>query len=158
MPDFDNFRQTAFPCQHHPLGTQIEPCLGASIICDGLLGGDVALAMGSVFPRQREGAQIGQNQRVHPGVFQLLQIGGKAGYLVIARHGVHGDVYPDPMGVGIFHGHGQLFRGEVPREGAHSEAGACQIHGVRAVENGHFQPLHVPGGTEQFQFIHFLHS
>ena len=108
------------------------------------------LAVGGVFPGQGKGPQVRQDQGIHPGIVQLLQIGGELGNLLISRHGIHGNVDMDTMVVGKFHRLRQGLRGEVPREGPHAEAGARQIHGIRAVEDGHIQLFHVPGRGQQF--------
>ena len=71
---------------------------------------------------------------------------GKPRKLVAAGHGVHGDMDFDAVFMGKADGLGQLLRRKVSREGAHTEACPCQIDRIRAVENGHFQPLHIAGG------------
>ena len=70
--DFCNLRQAQFPCQHHPLRTQIVPSLGTGIVGNGLLGGHMALAMGGVFSGKSECSQVCDYQRVHAGIIQLL--------------------------------------------------------------------------------------
>ena len=49
----------------------------------------------------------------------------------------------------------QFLVGEVPGEGTHSEALPRQIHRVRAVEHGHFQPLHVPRRSQKLRLCPF---
>ena len=154
LTDGADFFQTAFPCQHHPLRAQIKPCLSADVIGDGLLGGNMPLAVRGIFPGQGECAQVGHDQGVHPGVVQLLQIFRQPDDFVISWHGVHGDVTLDTMVMGVPHRLGQLLGGEIPREGAHSKACSGEIYRVCAVGYGHFQPLHVPGRAEQFQLSH----
>ena len=149
MPDSGNLLEAQLSCQNHPAGAQVKPGLGAFVVSDGLLGGDVPLAVGSVLSRQGKGSQVCQNQGVHPCIVQLLQILGKACHLVIAGHGVHGDVTLDMVAVGEFHRLYKLLRGEIARKGAHTKAGACQIYGIGSVENGHLEPFHVTGGAEK---------
>ena len=62
------------------------------------------------------------------------------------------------MGVGEVHRPGQLLGGKVPREGAHPEALARQVYRVRAVQNRHPQPLHVPGGGEELRLYSLSHG
>ena len=152
--DLLHFLQAALSCQDHTLGAEVIPGLGALIVGDGLLGGDVTLAVGGVLARQGEGTQISKDQGVHTGVIQLLHVGGQVDDFVVAGHGVDGDVDLDAVVMGVFHRHGQLLRGEVTGEGAHAEAGTGQVHSVGAVENGHFQPFHISGGGEKFKFCH----
>ncbi len=152
--DLGHFLQAAFSCQHHPLGTQVEPGLGAFVVGDGLLGGDVALAMGGILSRQGEGTQVGNDQGIHPRIVQPLQVSGQLGDFLVAGHNVHGYMGLDTMVVGEFHRLRKLLRGEVTGEGTHTEVSSCQIHRIRTVENGHFQPLHISGGGEKFQFFH----
>ena len=146
--DLGDFRKRAFPCQHHSGGTQVIPGLGALVIGNGLLGGDMALTVGGVFASQSEGTQVCDDQRIHPGVVQLLQIGGQKGDFIVARHDVHGNMGFDTMVVGEFYGLGQFFRGEVSGKGTHTEVGTGQVYSIRAVENGHLQPFHISGGAE----------
>ena len=153
-PDFGNLGKTQLSCQHNPLGAQVIPALGAGVVGDGLLGGNMPLAVGRIFSGQGEGTQIRDNQGVHAGVVQTFQVFRKPGNLIVSRHGVHGDMALDAVVMGKLHRQGQLLGGEIPREGAHPKAGAREIYRVRAVGSGHFQPLHIPGGTEQFQFSH----
>ena len=146
--DLGDLLQAAFPGQHHPGCTQVKPGLGAFIVGNGLLGGDVALAVGGIFARQGKGTQIGHNQCIHTGVIQLLQIFRQVDDFVISRHGVHGDVALDTVVMGKLHRLGQLLRGEVSGKGTHAEAGSGQIDRIGAIEHGHFQPFHVTGGTQ----------
>ncbi len=154
LPDDPDLLQAQLPGQHHPACAQVKPGLGAFVVCNGLLGGDMPLTPGGILSRQGKGPQIGQDQGVHPRILKLFQIGGKLMDLFIAGHGIDGNVTLDPMLMGEFHCQGQLLGGKVPRERTHPEAGARQIYGVRTVGNGHFEPLHIPGGAEQFQFPH----
>ena len=152
--DLLHFLQAAFPGQDHALGAEVIPGLGAFVVGDGLLGGNVPLAVGGVLARQGEGAQIGKDQGVHTGVIQLFHVGGQMDDFVVAGHGVDGDVDLDAVVMGVFHRHGQLLRGEITGEGAHAEAGTGQVHSVSTVENGHFQPFHISGGGEKFKLCH----
>ena len=154
LTDGADFFQTAFPCQHHPLRAQIKPRLSADVVGDGLLSGNVLFAVRGIFPGEGERTQVGHDQGVHPGVVQLFQIFRQPDDFIVSRHGVHGDVTPDTMVMGVPHRLGQLLGGEIPREGAHSKACSGEIYRVCAVGYGHFQPLHVPGGAEQFQLSH----
>ncbi len=88
--------------------------------------------MGGVFPRQREGPQIRQNESIHPGIVQALQMGGEGIHLAAAGHGIDGDVDPDAVVMGIGHRKGQFLRGEIPGEGAHAESGARKVHRIGA--------------------------
>ena len=54
LPDGANFVQRAFSGQHHPRCPQVKPALGAFVVGDGLLGGNVTLTVGRVFSRQHE--------------------------------------------------------------------------------------------------------
>ena len=154
LPDGGDLRQTDLPGQHHPGGAQLVPGLGADVVGNGLLGADVALAVGRVLPRQRERPQIRQNQGVHPRRIQLFQMGGQRLRLVPAGHGVHRGVYLYAVVVGEAHRPGQLLIGEVACEGAHAEGRARQIDGVRAVEHGHLQLFPVPRRGQQLRLPH----
>ena len=115
----------------------------------------MALDSGGVPLGQGEHPHIGQNDCVHPHVVQILQPLGQPGCLVIAGHGVAGDVDPHPVAVAQRHGGFQLLRGEVAGEGAHSEGVARQIDRVSPIGHRHVQPLHVPGGGEQLNVLSF---
>ena len=141
LADLGDLPQGELPRQNHPLGAQVIPGLGGDIVADGLLGGDVALTAGRVFPGQGKGAQIGEDQGVHPSVVKKLQIGRKLSDLVVAGHGIHGHVDADAVGMGIGHGAWQRLGGKIPREGAHAEGGTGQVHRVGAVGNCQLEPL-----------------
>lgn len=64
----------------------------------------MALTAGRVFPGQGKGAQIREDQGVHPGVIEKFQIGRKLPDLAVAGHGIHGHVDADAVGMGIGHG------------------------------------------------------
>ena len=110
--------------------------------------------MGGIFPGQGEGTQIGNNQGIHPGVVQLLQIGGQLGDFLISGHGVYRHMTGYTVFMGEFHSGRNFLRGEISGKGAHTEVRSCQIDGIRAVENGHFQPFHIPRRGEKLQFFH----
>ena len=103
------------------------------MVCHRLLGADMALAMGRIFSRQSKGAQICQDQCVHPGVLQLLQIGGQLFRLLPPGHGVHRGVDGNSVVVGKANGFWQLLCREIPGKSPHSEGSARQIHGIRTV-------------------------
>ena len=84
----------------------------------------------------------------------LSQMRRQADDLIPPGHGVDGAVDGHAVGMGKVHRRFQLLRGKIPREGAHSKACSGEIYRVCAVGHGHFQPLHVPGGAEQFQLSH----
>ena len=62
---------------------------------------------------------------------------------VITGHGVDGYMDFDSMLVSELHCPGQLLRGEISREGAHTKAGTCQIDGISAVKYSHVKPFHI---------------
>ena len=138
MADGADFFQAQLSCKHHPLSTQVVPGLGAFIVCNGLLGGNMPPAVWGIFPGQHESTQVCQNQGIHLGVIQLLQIGRQTGGFLVSGHGIHGNVYLHPVAMGKFHRLGQLLRGKIPREGAHSKACPSQVDRVRTVKDGHF--------------------
>ena len=116
----------------------------------------MALAVGGVLPGQGKGPQVGDDQRIHSGVVQLLQIFGQPGDLVISGHGVHGHMNLDPVAVSEGHGFWQFLRGKISREGPHPEAGSGQVDCVRTIQHGHIQLFHVPGGGQQFKLSHII--
>ena len=119
--------------QHHPLRPQVIPRLRADMVGHGLLGADVPLAVGRILPRQCKRPQIRQDQRIHAGILQPLQILRQLFRLLPAGHGVHRHMDGSAVLVGIAHRLGQLLRRKIPRKGAHSEGRSRQIHGVRPV-------------------------
>ena len=152
-PDLRDLGKAQLPGQHHPAGAQVVPGPGALVVRDGLLGGDVALTPGSVLSRKSKDSQIRQDQGVHPGVLEELQVRREAYDLVVPWHGVHSAVDLDAVLVGEGHGFGQLLRGEIPGEGPHPEGGTREIHGVRPVENGHPQPFPVSCRSQQLRHL-----
>ena len=118
----------------------------------------MALAVGGIFPRQRKGTQVRHNHRVHTGVIQPFQMRRQADNLIPPGHGVDGAVDPYIVRMGIGHCRLQLVRVKVSGEGPHTEVGARQIYGVRAVEHGHFQPFHISCRSQQLrQLSLFIH-
>ena len=71
------------------------------------------------------------------------QMRRQADDLIPPGHGVDGAVDPYIVRMGIGYRRLQLVRVKVSGEGPHTEVGARQIYGVRAVEHGHFQPFHI---------------
>ena len=82
----------------------------------------------------------GQDDGVHAGALQKFQPLGQSGYLLVAGHGVAGDVDPHPPAVAELHRLTKLLRSEVAGEGAHAEHGPRQIDGVGPVGHRHLQP------------------
>ena len=158
LADLRDLPERQLPGQHHPLGSQVIPRPGRAVVADGLLGGDVALTVGGVLPGQGEGPQVGQDQRVHAGGVQLLQVGREPRRLVVARHGVDRHMDPDAPLMGVGHGPGQVLGGEVPRKGPHPEGRSGQVHGVRAVGHGQLEPLEIPRRAEKLRLFSLLHG
>ena len=98
-----------------------------------LLGADVPLAVGCILSRQGKGPQVRQDQGIHPGIIQLLQIGRQLIRLDPAGHGVHRSVDGHTVVMGVTHRPGQLLRGKIPCKGPHPEGRTRQIHSVRPV-------------------------
>ena len=105
-PDGADLVKTQLAGQHYTGGPQIIPCGSGGVVGDGLLGGDVPLAMGRVPARQRKGTQIGHDQSVYSRVVQPLKMGGQLLHLAAAGHGVDGDVYLHAVVMGVFYGTG----------------------------------------------------
>ena len=100
FPDLPDLRKAQFPCQDHPLGPQIIPGTGAYIICNAGLGTDVALTAGRVAPSQGKCPHIRQDQGIHSGLLELLQVGREVDHLVITGHGIHSNMDSDAMAMG----------------------------------------------------------
>jgi len=149
-PDLPDLVQGQLPGQDHPAGPQLIPGGRRLVVGDAGLGGDVGLHAGGVLFQQGEHPHVGQDGGVHPCRLEELQPLRQAGRLVVAGHGVAGDVDGHSPAVAQLHGLPELLGGEVAREGAHTEIGARQIDGVGPVGQGHAQALHVPGRGEQF--------
>ena len=108
----------------------------------------MALALGSIFARQHKSAHICHDQGIHAGILQLLQISRQLHDLIIAGHGVYGHMNFHTVAMGKFHSLGHFLRGKVTGEGTHTKVSTCQVYGIRAIQNGHFQPLHITGRTQ----------
>ncbi|MNJ01370.1 hypothetical protein D3C73_1609850 [compost metagenome] len=68
------------------------------------------------------------------------------------QDGVEGDEYPGPEQVGELHQLGNFrhaVAGIVPR----TEAGAADIHGIGAMQDGLLGNRHIPRGAQQFQVV-----
>ena len=133
LPDGPNLLQAQLPGQHHPAGPQVIPGLGTGVVGHRLLGADVPLAVGCILSRQGKGPQVRQDQGIHPGITQLLQIGRQLIRLAPAGHGVHCSVDGHTVVMGVTHRPGQLLRGKIPCKGPHPEGRTRQIHSVRPV-------------------------
>ena len=149
--NFAYFLQRQLPRQHDALCAEVVPRLSAGGVGDALLGGDVPLALRRVLPRQREHAEVGEDQRVHTRVVQQLQMLRQRLQFVAAGHRVHRDVRPDAVIVGKAHRLAQLVGAEVARERPHAEAGAREVHRVRAVEHRHAELFHIARRSEEFR-------
>ena len=145
--DLRHLCQTALPGQDHPAGTQIIPCLSTFVVGNRLLGGNVPLAVGGIFPRQGKSTQVRQNQGIYAGIIQPFQVGRQMHHFMVPGHGIHRHMNPDPMAVGKRHRLGQFLRGKIPGKGTHTKVRPRQIHRIRAIEDRHPQPLHISSGT-----------
>ena len=158
VPDLPDLGKAQLPGQDHPFGPQVVPGAGADVVGHTGLGTHVALTAGGVLPRQGEGSHVRQDQGVHPGLLELLQVGRKAGYLMVSGHGVHRDMDPNAVAVGKGHRPWQLLRGEVPGEGAHAKGRPRQVYGVGPVEHRHPQPLKIPRRGQQLRLCSLSHG
>ena len=125
----------------------------------------MALTVGCILPCQCECAQVSQDQRVHTCRIQAFQMRRQTVCLPVARHGI--DRHMDLHAVIVRKAHGlrQFLIAEIAGKGAHTEGCSGQIHGIRAVQNSHFQFFHVPRRRQQFGLLschvsrsHAVHS
>ena len=60
------------------------------------------------------------------------------------------------MAVGKVHRWLQLLCREVPGKSPHAKVRPSQVHRIRAIENSHLQPFHVPRRRQQLWFSLFI--
>ena len=152
-PDLGDLRKAQLPGQDHPVRPQIVPGPGGLVVGHAGLGAHVDLHGGGIALGQGQHPHIRQDHRGDPALLQQFQPGGEGGHLLVAGHGVAGDVEIRPLLPAQGGGPGQVLLGEVPREGPHPEGVPCQVHRIRPVGQGHFQPLPVPRRGQQFQSL-----
>ena len=107
--------------------------------------------MGGMALAQAQHVHAGGDDRVRSDGVQILQVLRQPGDLIVAGQGVAGHMDPDPSGVGQLHRPGQAGTVEIAGEGPHAEGAARQVHRIRPIGQGHLQPLHVPGGSQQLR-------
>ena len=150
--DLGDLADRQLSCQHHTLRAQLVPRRRADVVGNRLLRGDMPLTVRRILSRKGERAEIRQNQRIYASRVELLKIRGQPVGLIAARHRVDRRVHAHAMCVRERDRLRQLVGRKIAGKRAHTEAGASQIHRVRAVEHGHIQFFHVSGGTQQFRF------
>ncbi|MNR22019.1 hypothetical protein D3C85_1389520 [compost metagenome] len=118
-------------------------------------GADVGLRTGMQLDRRNvhlEDAHVLHDQRIDAGVVELPdQLPGRL-QLVVVQDGVDGDEHLGVEQVGKLHQAGNLrhaVAGIVPR----TEAGAADIHGIGAMQDGLLGDGHIPRGAQQFQVV-----
>ena len=106
-----------------------------------------------VFLRHGDDAHIGNDDRVDARSVEHLQILRQALEFVLTREGVAGDVHTTSHRVRKRDSLLELIAVKIPGGGSHAELGAREVHGIRAVVESHFKPLHIPRRGKELEFI-----
>ena len=103
-------------------------------------------------------ANIGDDQRVHAGVFELADVLAHGFDLVVARQHVEGDVHAGPTLVGVACAFLEILEAQVFRRAAHAERLAAAVDGVRTVIDRCFQSPQIACGGQHFWLVSSLHG
>ncbi len=101
---------------------------------------------------------VRQDNRVHPAVGKVMEIGGESLHLLVFQQGVDGAVDPHPLGVGLFAPRHQLLQGEIFGGGAHGMLLPSQVDSVGPIPQGGLQPLHIPCRDQHLRDALLRHS
>ena len=139
---------------------------GADAVGNGLLGGNVPLTGGAYRPASMKRPRSAESTRLPLAASSSLRYPWQPGHLVSPGVVFTVTWTRNPRSWARATARGSSSGVKFLR-GAHPEAGACQIHRIRAVQHRHGQPLHIPGGgarelkapgSLRHRLFHFLSS
>ncbi|MNI28217.1 hypothetical protein D3C73_819850 [compost metagenome] len=144
-----NFLEVQLTGQHQLRETGLIEELGPLEGANVGLGAGVQLDGRNI---QLHHAQVLDDQRIDPGIVQLVDQLARRLQLVVVQDGIDGGEHPGMIAMGEFHQPGDvthLVAGIV----AGAETRAADIDRVSAMQDGFAGNAHVTGGAEQFQVM-----
>ena len=107
------------------------------------------LCIGRVFFYETYCAYICRYKRIRPQSVYGFQEIGQAGYFLIVRYNITGNMHLYAVLMGVFYAFFQVFLAEIRRGGAHTELLARKVNRVRSVINGGAKPRKVARGAQK---------
>ena len=94
---------------------------------------------------ERDDAEIGRDDCIHPRIVEQLQIRRQLRHFIVTRQRIARHVYGGALRVRKLHGRADAVRCEIFGSGAHAELRPGQIHCVCTEMERHLQALQISG-------------
>ena len=150
--------QVHFAGQYHSARTQLVKGVR------GLIVGHAGLRAHMQFEVRRDvfghehHADVGDDQRVHAGVFQLAEIFAHRLDLVVARQHVEGHVDAGATFMCIARAFFEILKAQILRCASHAERLAAAVDGVRTIVDGRFESSQVARRSQYLRLVSSLHE
>ena len=131
--------------EHDPLRAEIMQRRGSRRIDHAELRADVQRDVRRIALCERDDAEIGRDDRIHPRIVEQLQIRRQLRHLVITRQRIARHVHGGALRMRKLHGRADAVRREIFGSGAHAELRPGQIHCVCTEMERHLQALQISG-------------
>ena len=131
--------------QHDPLRAEIMQRRSSLRIDHAELRADVQRDVRRIALCERDDAEIGRDDRIHPRIIEQLQIRRQLRHFTVTRQRIARHVYGGALRVRKLHGRADAVRCEIFGSGAHAELRPGQIHCVCTEMERHLQALQISG-------------
>ena len=144
--------------QHHTASTKLVEGVRSLIISHAGLGGDVQFQIRSHLTGHHHHANIGDDQRVHAGVFELADVFAHRFDFIVARQHIAGHIHASATLMRVTGAFFEILQTQVFRRRTHAERLTSAVDGVRTVIDGGFQSSQIARGSQYFRLVSSLHA
>ena len=150
--------QIHFAGEHHTACTQLVEGVRCLIVGNSRLRAHMQFQVRRHFAGHEHHANVGNDQCVHAGVFELADVFAHRFDFVVARQHIAGHIHAGATLMRVMGAFFEILQAQVFRRRTHAERLASAVDGVRTVIDGGFQSSQIARGSQYFRLISSLHA
>ena len=150
--------QIHFTGKHHTTCTQLVEGVRCLIVGDSRLRAHMQFQVRRHFASHEHHANVGNDQCVHAGVFELADVFAHRFDFIVARQHIAGHIHASATLMRVTGAFFEILQTQVFRRRTHAERLTSAVDGVRTVIDGGFQSSQIARGSQYFRLVSSLHA
>ena len=150
--------QIHFTGKHHTACAQLVEGVRGLIVGDSGLRAHMQFKVRSHFTGHKHHANVGNDQCVHAGIFELADVFAHRFDFIVARQHIAGHIHASATLMRVPGTFLEILQAQVLRRRTHAERLASAVDGVRTVIDGGFQSSQIACGSQYFRLVSSLHA